>query len=497
MEKITDLFIVGGGINGVGIARDASGRGLSVTLVEKDDLASHTSSSSSKLIHGGLRYLEHYEFKLVRESLIEREILLQSAPHIIHPVRFILPHHSDMRPAFILRIGLFLYDHIGGRKLLPPTIVRDLTKHVSGSPLKAQFQKGFEYSDCWVDDARLVLLSAKDAAERGANILTRHEMISAKRKDGLWHIKVKNPDDSFSSHKSRAIVNAAGPWVDQIEENSSPEPLSKKSVRMVKGSHIIVPKIYDGEQAYTFQHSDGRIVFAIPYEKDFTLVGTTDVPFSGNANDVTITDEEIAYLCRVTETYFKRPCIPSSVVWSYSGVRPLVDDGSKSASKATRDYVLELDTQENAPLLSVYGGKITTFRHLAEDALERLQPHLGFKAKPWTAKAKLPGAEASYQNIEHYNQEKRQKYRFIPTSTFSRLMKAYGSNTSKIVGSATSVEDLGYHFGAGLYEAELIYMRDHEWAQTAEDALWRRSKLGLHMTEDERQAVKEWFHAKT
>jgi glycerol-3-phosphate dehydrogenase len=489
MNDLADIFIVGGGINGAGIARDAAGRGLKVILAEKDDLASHTSSASSKLIHGGLRYLEHYEFRLVRESLMEREVLLQAAPHLIHPMRFILPHHKAMRPAFFLRLGLFLYDHIGGRKLLPATATRNLRKHQTGQPLKGHFKKGFEYSDCWVDDARLVMLAAKDAAEHGAKILTRTEMTRASRSNGIWTIET-----TAGPFQARALVNAAGPWVDHIEGVASPEPLSKKSIRMVKGSHIVVPKLYEGNQAYTFQNDDNRVIFAIPYQGKFTLIGTTDVPFSADANHVHIDGDETTYLCDVISRYFNKAITAADVLWSYSGVRPLVDDGAANASKATRDYVLELDTQEQAPMLSVYGGKITTFRCLAEDAMQRLRPHLEFTNDDWTANATLPGGDMSYQGLIAFRNHIANEFSWLDEAHIKRLMNAYGTRIKNLLAGVTSKKDLGQHFGADLYEAELKYMVQEEWATCADDALWRRSKLGLHLTEAEQQAVKDWFY---
>jgi len=493
MDEIADILIVGGGINGCGIARDAAGRGLKVILAEKDDLASHTSSASSKLIHGGLRYLEHYEFRLVRESLIEREVLLRSAPHLIAPLRFMLPHHKAMRPAFFLRLGLFLYDHIGGRKLLPATKTRNLRKHATGAPLKDHFSKGFEYSDCWVDDARLVLHAALDARDRGAQILTRSEVTSASRAKGLWTIKVRTADGTVLQYKARTLVNAAGPWVDHIEDLSSPAPNSKKQIRMVKGSHIIVPKLYDGAEAYTFQNDDNRVVFAIPYQQDFTLIGTTDVPFDADANTVAINTEERRYLCEVISRYFKKSVSEQDIVWAYSGVRPLVDDGAANASKATRDYILELDTIEDAPILSVYGGKITTFRCLAEDAMARLKPYLGFDAPDWTETTPLPGGEIGYAGLPSFKEKMAKTYPWLGTANLHRMLAAYGTRLQALLANAKSLADLGHHFGAGLYEAELDYMRREEWALTAEDALWRRSKLGLHMSEAERRSVKDWF----
>lgn len=493
MDEIADIFIVGGGINGAGIARDAVGRGLKVLLAERDDLASHTSSASSKLIHGGLRYLEHYEFRLVRESLIEREVLLKSAPHLIRPMRFLLPHHKAMRSALLLRLGLWLYDNIGGRELLPPTSMRDLSTHATGAPLKEHFKKGFEYSDCWVDDARLVLHAAMDAAERGAIIMTRTEVIKASRTNGIWTITVQDESGASRDYQARALVNAAGPWVDHMESLSSPTPSSKKQVRMVKGSHIVVPKLYDGAQAYTFQHTDNRVIFAVPYSEDFTLVGTTDVPFEGDASRVAISAEERQYLCDAVSHYFTKQVLNADIVWTYAGVRPLVDDGAASASKATRDYVLELDTQEQAPILSVYGGKVTTFRCLAEEAMDLLQPHLGFDAPTWTEGAVLPGGTMTYAGLEEFKASMAQLYPWMGPAQRDRMISAYGTKLHDILGDAAAITDLGQHFGAGLYEAELVHMRDKEWARTADDVLWRRSKLGLYMSAAQYKAVQEWL----
>jgi len=495
MDEIVDIFVVGGGINGTGIARDAAGRGLKVVLAEKDDLASHTSSASTKLIHGGLRYLEHYEFRLVRESLMERERLMNAAPHLIEPLKFVLPHHKTMRPAFILRLGLYLYDYIGGRKLLPATVTHNLKTHPVGVPLQDRFRKGFEYSDCKVDDARLVLHAAIDAAEHGATILTRTEVLRAARKKGVWEINMRQKDGSETLYRARALVNAAGPWVDHIEEQSHPAPNSKKKIRMVKGSHIIVPKIYEGEQAYTFQNDDNRVIFAIPYQEKFTLIGTTDVPFEEDANDVVIDDEESNYLCDVTSRYFNKSITADDIVWSYSGVRPLVEDGSENASNATRDYVLELDTKEDAPILSIYGGKITTFRRLAEDALKTLQPYLRYSENAWTENAPMPGGEMTSTGIAAFRRLSREKYPWLTEAHRQRLIRAYGSRIERILKGAKSLVDMGRHFGADLYEVELKHMRDNEWATTGEDALWRRSKLGLHLTDAECTDVTEWFES--
>ncbi|MCJ9427989.1 glycerol-3-phosphate dehydrogenase [Kordiimonas marina] len=488
MTDISDIFVVGGGINGVGIARDAAGRGLKVTLAEKDDLAAHTSSASSKLIHGGLRYLEQYEFRLVRESLHEREVLLKTAPHLVHPRRFLLPHHSAMRPAWMLRLGLFLYDHIGGRRHLPPT--RSINLRRDPGPLQNLFKKGFEYSDCWVDDARLVVTAAMDAAERGATILKGYEVMGADWADGLWQIEVKGPDGTMRHHQARALVNAGGPWVNIFRSRLAPQQHMRHKVRLVKGSHIVVPALYEGEEAYTLQNRDGRVVFAIPYLGRFTLIGTTDVAHMGDPADVKITEDETIYLCEVISAYFKKTVTPADVVWSFSGVRPLADDGAANVSKTTRDYVLDLDIEADAaPLLSVYGGKLTTFRRLAEEAMEKLQPVLGFEAGEWTAHAPLPGGDMPGHDFPAFLTAFKARHPWLPADMADRLAVAYGTRAETVIGAARNLTDLGRNLGDGLYEAEVDYLRTHEWATSAEDILWRRSKLGLFMAKAEQEAV--------
>lgn len=502
MQAHSDIFIIGGGINGVGIARDAAGRGLSVTLVEQADLAGATSSASSKLIHGGLRYLENYEFGLVRESLMERETLWKIAPHIITPLRFVLPHHKGLRPAFILRLGLFLYDHIGGRKLLPPTKRINLAKDQLGGPLSDVFKLGFEYSDCWVDDARLVVLNAVSAAELGAEIHTRHSFIGAERKDGRWHIKVKADSGETYEVTADMLVNAAGPWVDKTLGACKLTLKNKGSVRLVKGSHIVLPKLYGHSRAYTFQNSDGRVIFAIPYQGDYTLVGTTDTPFDTDPRTAAADDGEIQYLCAAASEYFKASLKSDDVVWSYSGVRPLYDDGSESASKATRDYVLELLAPEGmSPILSIYGGKVTTYRRLAEEVLEKLEPYADYKKGSWTADTPLPGGGLPGGNdpakaLEDFTADLAEKAGWLPPPLCQRLAASYGTRVHELLGGATSLEDMGEHFGAGLYAKEIEFLQRTEWAQTAEDILWRRSKLGLHMTEAQRQRVAAWLVTK-
>jgi glycerol-3-phosphate dehydrogenase len=491
--ETVDLFVVGGGINGAGIARDAAGRGLSVTLVEQDDLASGTSSWSTKLIHGGLRYLEHYEFRLVREALIEREVLWAIAPHIIRPLRFVLPHHRGLRPAWLLRLGLFLYDHLGGRKRLWPTRTLDLTSDPAGLPLKPGYAKAFEYSDCRVDDARLVVLNAMDARARGATILTRHRAVAAERVDGLWRVTIENrTSGTTQTVMAKALVNAAGPWVESFLTNATTTRAPAR-VRLVQGSHIVVPKLFDHGRAYIFQNADDRIIFAIPYESDFTLIGTTDQDYDGDPAAVATTEAEVSYLCAAASEYFAKAVAPSDVVWTYSGVRPLYDDGASAAQEATRDYVLHKDgAAGEAPLLSVFGGKITTYRRLAMSALDELAgdlPALASKAG-WTAGAPLPGGDISLDSPVSASESLWRSHPFLGQELATRLAHAYGTRAKAIIGDATAMTDLGRAFAAGLTEAEIDYLRREEWAVTADDVLWRRSKLGLHMSEPERAAVR-------
>jgi glycerol-3-phosphate dehydrogenase len=498
LDRIFDLAIIGGGVNGCGIARDAAGRGNSVFLCEMNDLASGTSSWSTKLVHGGLRYLEYYEFRLVREALIEREILWQIAPHIIRPLRFVLPHHSGLRPAWLLRLGLFLYDHIGGRNLLPPTRSVDLISDEVGEPLiPNRYTKGFEYSDCFVDDARLVVLTARDAADRGAEIRTRARAVEIRQADGIWQVTVEDTSSgTHSTIKARALVNAGGPWVEDVLR-SGVGVNARAKVRLVQGSHIVVRKLYDHDRAYMFQNSDGRIVFVIPYQDDFTLIGTTDRDFDGDPAKVKASTEEIKYLCDSVSEYLAQPVKPEDVVWTYAGVRPLYDDGASEAKAATRDYVFELDTPGGAPLLSIYGGKITTYRRLAEEALERLAPYLrSAKAKEgWTAKSPLPGGDLDVSAISALSAELVRNYRFLSDVHASRLAHAYGTRATKLLGNAKSLADLGQSFGASLTESEVRYLMSSEWARTAEDVVWRRSKLGLRLSAAEIAVLDDWMTA--
>ncbi len=498
MSQIFDLAIIGGGINGCGIARDAAGRGNSVFLCEMNDLASATSSASTKLIHGGLRYLEYYEFRLVREALMEREVLWRIAPHIVSPMRFVLPHHAGLRPAWLLRLGLFLYDHLGGRRLLPPTRTVDLTRDEVGRPLKpGRYTRGFEYSDCTVDDARLVVLTARDAADRGAVIATRTRATELARVDDLWRITTEDAA-SGARHvvEARALVNAGGPWVEDVLAHGAGNGTGAK-IRLVQGSHIVVPKLYAHDRAYIFQNSDGRIVFAIPYRDDFTLIGTTDRDYHGDPARVAATSEEIAYLCEAVGEYLATSVTPDDVVWSYAGVRPLYDDGASEAKAATRDYVLALDASKGAPLLSVYGGKITTYRRLAEEALEQLAPYLpGRKAgEGWTASAPLPGGDVEVRAFPALAGQLMRDYPFLAADHANRLAHAYGTRATTWLGEARSMADLGRAFGATLTEREVNYLITQEWARTAEDVVWRRSKLGLRMSAAEIAALDAWMKA--
>jgi glycerol-3-phosphate dehydrogenase len=480
-DVIHDVFIAGGGINGCGIARDAVGRGYSVFLAEMKDLASGTSSGSTKLIHGGLRYLEHYEFRLVREALMEREVLWSMAPHIIWPLRFVLPLHGEMRPGWLIRLGLLLYDYIGGRRDLPATRVLDLRRDLSGVPLKDRFTRAFEYSDCWVNDARLVVLNARDAADRGAIIRTRTKVTSARRENGLWSIDLQDVDTGLTETvKARLFVNAGGPWVDKLIQTALGS--SAHNVRLVQGSHIVLRKKFSDPRAYFFQNNDGRIFFAIPYEEDFTLIGTTDRDYKGDPSEVEITEEEIDYLCAGASEYFKEPVRRADIVWSYSGVRPLYDDGASKAQEATRDYVLRADGAPGEPqMINIFGGKITTYRKLAESMLEKIEAALGARGKPWTAGATLPGGDFPKEGFDQFLRELRQKYPFLGEAQARRLARLYGTRALKILGEAKSQDDLGADFGAGLTEAEVRYLMQEEWATEAEDVLWRRTKLGLKL----------------
>jgi glycerol-3-phosphate dehydrogenase len=491
-----DIAIIGGGVNGCGIARDAAGRGLSVFLAEKGDLAGGTSSASTKLIHGGLRYLEHYEFRLVREALKEREVLLRMAPHIVHPLRFVLPHHRALRPAWLIRLGLFLYDHLGGREILPASRSIDLTRAVTGIPLKPGYTRGFEYSDCWVDDARLVVLNGVDAARRGADIRVQTEVVSARRSDGRWLIECKNVrTGARETIAARALVNAAGPWISDVMARRVGTN-ARAPLRLVKGSHIAVARLFEHDCAYIFQNADGRIVFAIPYEQDLTLIGTTDVDFTGDVDRVEVSEDEVSYLCRAVSEYFVRPIAASDVVWSYAGVRPLYDEGGVSAHKATRDFVLELEGRAGEPpLLNIIGGKITTFRHLAEEALGKLAPTFPNVGSPWTRGSVLPGGEFSLDQRDQVARDLAEALPFLDDATVRRLARTYGTMVKDVFFGVSSANGLGAHFGAGLYEREVEHLTRNEWAVSADDILWRRTKLGLRLKGAERDRLSNWLAA--
>ncbi|MDN7967791.1 glycerol-3-phosphate dehydrogenase [Burkholderia multivorans] len=494
-----DLLVVGGGINGAGIARDAAGRGLSVLLCEQDDLASHTSSASTKLIHGGLRYLEYKEFGLVRKALQERETLLRAAPHIMWPLRFVMPHMPNLRPAWLIRIGLFLYDHLAKRELLPGSRGIDMRRHAAGAPLVDSIRRGFVYSDGWVDDARLVVLNALDAKERGAEILTRTKLVSAERRSDEWEARLQQPDGAIRVVRARAIANAAGPWVGDVLHGALGRG-AHHSVRLVKGSHIVTRRLFDHDHAYIFQNPDKRIIFAIPYERDFTLIGTTDVEYTSDPARVAIDRDETQYLCDSINRYFKRKISPADVQWTYSGVRPLLEDeNAANASAVTRDYRLEMDDGEGAPLLSVFGGKITTFRKLGEEAGDMLCRALGRDAPAWTAGAPLPGGDIANAKFDAFADAFAKRHRWLPAPLARRYARAYGTRAARVVGDAQSLADLGAEIVPGLFEAELRYLRDTEWATCAQDVLWRRSKLGLHVApgtlDAASAALDAWFAA--
>lgn len=487
-----DLIVVGGGVNGVGIARDAAGRGLSVLLLERRDLAAATSSASSKLIHGGLRYLEQSEFRLVRESLKEREVLLAAAPHIVRPMRFVLPVRPGMRPAWMLRTGLFLYDHIGERKRLPATRTLRRGRDRALEAVREPVRRAFEYSDCTVDDARLVVLNALDAHERGASVALGWGLKSARREGRRWHVDIESSSGGQASVHALSLVNAAGPWVEDVL--CSVGAPRRRALRLVKGSHIIVPRLWEGDHAYTLQGTDGRVVFAIPYDDALTLIGTTDVPYDTDPALVRTSAGEIEYLCGVVGEYLRTAVTPAQVVWDYSGVRPLYDDGGVSASTVTRDYVFDLDAPADAaPVLSVFGGKLTTYRRLAEHALSELLPRLGITSSPWTRAAALPGGDIPGLDLEGFVVAQARRFPFLPSRTIRRMCRAYGTRIERILGAARRSEDLGREIAPQLFEAELEYLRTQEWARVAEDVLWRRSKLGLGLDAAARRRVAEWL----
>ena len=486
MSDAFDLLVVGGGINGAGIARDAAGRGLKVLLCDKGDLAGATSSASSKLIHGGLRYLEHADFRLVREGLGEREVLLRMAPHLVRPLSFVLPQGEGSRPAWLIRVGLFLYDRLGGARSLPGSRAVRFTGDPLGAPLRDGVDRGFVYSDCRTDDARLTIANARDAAIRGAEILPRTEFVSAQRDGEVWRAALRTEAGETREIAARILVNATGPWV--LDVLARADLSARFTLRLVKGSHIVVPRLHQGEHAYLLQNDDRRIVFVIPFERQFSLIGTTELPFDGDPARAEISDAEIAYLCRAVGRWFRAPPTPADVVWSYAGVRPLYDDRATSASAVTRDYAFDVDAA-GAPALSIFGGKLTTYRRLAEHALARLAPYLPEAGPPWTANSVLPGGAGLLEGgIEALAAELRRDYPFIEPSTAERLAHSYGSEARDVLGD-TPGRDIGH----GLHEAELRWLVEHEWVRTAEDVLWRRSKLGLRFTSAEAEALGDYL----
>ena len=512
-----DLFIIGGGINGAGIARDAVGRGYSVALAEMNDFASATSSSSTKLFHGGLRYLEFFEFRLVREALIEREILLKAMPHISWPMRFVLPVHPDMRfesatptsrllsvimpwtkgrrPRWLIRLGLFLYDHIGGRKILPATSSLDLRSAPEGAPLGDRYQHAYEYSDCWVEDSRLTLLNIRDAQDRGAKIFPRTKVTSATNKDGIWEISLQDRFGETSICRAKMMVNAGGPWVEDVIQNVT-RLNTRQGVRLVRGSHIVTRRLYDHEKCYFFQGTDGRIMFTIPYEEDYTLIGTTDAEHSDVSQAPVCSEEEATYMIDFVNKYFKAPITRDDVVWTYSGVRPLYDDGASSATAATRDYVLRVDTSAGAPVLNIFGGKITTYRKLAESALEDIDTVFKKVTKPWTAGPALPGGDVTLKGITALETALADQLPFLDPFTIRRLIRQYGTQCAKIFSDIETLDDMGEAFGHGLFAHEVNWAISNEWVYGAADFLWRRSKMGLRMSKEEAAALDNYIKAK-
>lgn len=490
MATSFDLAVIGGGINGCGIARDAAGRGLTVHLCEQGDLGGATSAASTKLIHGGLRYLEYYEFRLVREALIEREVLLRNAPHIIWPLRFVLPHQMTARPAWLIRTGLFIYDYLGRNQQLPDSEGIDLRRHPAGKPLKDTIRKGFVYSDCWTDDARLVVLNAMAAAEKGASIRTRTRVTAARRVDDLWEATLTDSEDGHAETvRARLVINTAGPWVREVLDDVAHLP-SASRVRLVKGSHLVVPRLHDGEQAYILQNVDKRIIFVLPYEGQFSLIGTTDVPFTGDPAKVAMEAAEADYLCAAVNRYFAKPIAPADIVWSYAGVRPLYDDASADPSAVTREYVLELDLADGgAPLLSVFGGKITTYRSLAENVMEKIRRFFPAMGPAWTWSAPLPGGDIPGASFTHLIDDLARTYPRLERSFLTAVARRHGTRIYRILGDAKEASDLGADFGAALTAREIDYLGTEEWARTPEDVLWRRTKCGLHMDEAGRQVV--------
>ncbi len=510
-----DLFVIGGGINGCGIARDAAGRGMSVGLAEMNDLASATSSASTKLFHGGLRYLEYFEIGLVRKALIERETLLRAMPHISWPMRFVLPYHPDMRfegstptskilgtlmpwmkgrrPGWLIRLGLFMYDHLGGRKILPATKTLDLRHDPVGTALNPKFAHAYEYSDCWIEDSRLVVLNARDAALRGAKIMVRTKVVSAHVEDGIWQIETEDQDTGEkATHRARMLVNAGGPWVEQIIRGTVGINASA-GIRLVRGSHIVTRKLFDHDKSYFFQGEDGRIVFAIPYETDFTLIGTTDHEHADLDTKPECTEEERDYLLDFVSGYFDKPVTKDQIVWTYSGVRPLYDDGASSATAATRDYVLRINSSAGAPMLNIFGGKITTYRKLSEQALDKIDGEFDAETKKWTAGVPLPGGDFEVSDVADIVRLLGKRYSFLTEAWALRLVRGYGIEAGEMLSDAEAKSDLGEDFGATLTEREVRWLMEHEFARRAEDVVWRRSKLGLRMTPEQIKVLDDWM----
>lgn len=490
-----DLLVIGGGVNGAGIARDAAGRGLKVLLCEKDDFAEGTSSRSGKLVHGGLRYLEYHEFRLVREALIEREVLLRAAPHIVWPMRFVLPHSPEQRPAWVVRTGLFLYDHLGGREKLPRSRGLDLARDPEGAPVKDSYSKGFEYSDCWVDDARLVILNVLDAAARGAEVRSRTRVVSARRADGAWSVTLDADNGGTSDVSAKILVNAAGPWVENILHNVAGLNTPSR-VRLVKGSHIIVPKFWQGSQAYLLQNDDKRVIFVNPYEDDLCLIGTTDIPYEGKAEDVAVDNAERDYLLRVVNRYMKRQLTQADIVAEFSGVRPLYNNQAANPSAVTRDYVFDVDgTPGQAPLLSIFGGKITTYRKLAEHAIAKLKPFVPNLGRNWTDSAPLPGGDMPNADFDEFLAGLVREYKFLPAPLAHHYARLYGTRTQNLLDGADTIASLGRHFGGQFYEREAKFLIDTEWARTPDDILRRRTKHGLHLSAAAQQAFAQWMQS--
>lgn len=485
-----DMLVIGGGINGAGIARDAAGRGLRVALVEKSDLGGATSSASSKLIHGGLRYLEQFEFRLVSEALGEREVLLNAAPHLVHPMRFVMPHVATLRPAWIIRAGLLLYDTLARRQKLPSSGSLDLTSLPCAAELQPELKHGYAYSDCRVDDARLVIATARSASALGARILPRTRCSALSREGELWNATLLPEGGAGYVLRARSVVNATGPWARSFLTEAAGMEVSF-GLRLVQGSHIVVPRLYSGDHAFILQNDDRRVVFVYPWESGYTLIGTTDVEYTGAPENCVATQAEIEYLCRAANRYFRRTLTPNDVVYRYAGIRPLFDDGSRNPSQVTRDYVLRVDgDRSQAPLLSVFGGKITTYRRLAEQAVETLRPWFPGMDARWTATASLDGGNFS-GGLDVLEQKIAQEYAWLPEALRRALLLRHGCNVLELLRGTTALQDLGAYYGASLYDREIRWFVDHEWAVSGEDVLWRRTRCGLHLSADQCRTISQ------